>query len=321
MTLPSARVVIPTTAGAQRALQALEALGPEWRPLTTVVDNASADDTAGSIRQRYPEVTVMRMSRNLGFAAAINAALEDSDADVVVTLNDDVFCSASALERLVAAFEDSKVGMAGGVLVHIGTGSVDTAGLRCDRALNAVDVLKGEARSAVGQAGRDTHPVGPSAGFAGYRRTAFEAVGGFDAGFFAYYEDLDLALRLRAAGWTGVLVTDAHALHVGSATLGWKSRRKLEVVGRSRGRMLAKYGVLKDPRALPSLLLELGACAVLAVEQRSLVTFRARYQGYRDCTTRLAFPRADFIGLRDVLRTFIPRLARRRWPKQARGSA
>ena len=86
-------------------------------------------------------------------------------------------------------------------------------------------------------------PVGPCGGAAAYRLPAFQELGGFDETLFAYWEDVDLALRFREAGWRCVLAPDARALHKHGQTLGAASpaARRLEAFG--RGYVLAKYRV------------------------------------------------------------------------------
>jgi GT2 family glycosyltransferase len=85
--------------------------------------------------------------------------------------------------------------------------------------------------------------VGPCGGAAAYRTEAFREVGGFDDAFFAYWEDVDLALRLRLAGRRCVRATGARALHKHGQTVGAASprQRQLEAVG--RGYVLARYRV------------------------------------------------------------------------------
>ena len=94
--------------------------------------------------------------------------------------------------------------------------------------------------SALARAG---DPVGPCGGAAAYRLPAFRELGGFDETLFAYWEDVDLALRFREAGWRCVLAAGARALHKHGQTLGAASpaARRLEAFG--RGYVLAKYRV------------------------------------------------------------------------------
>ena len=81
---------------------------------------------------------------------------------------------------------------------------------------------------------------GASACVALYRRAMLDAIGGFDASFFAFGEDADVAWRARTAGWSCLYVPASVAYHHGSATAGEASPRKYFLVGRNRMRLLAK---------------------------------------------------------------------------------
>ncbi len=81
---------------------------------------------------------------------------------------------------------------------------------------------------------------GASACVALYRRAMLDAIGGFDASFFAFGEDADVAWRARTAGWSCLYVPASVAYHHGSATAGEASARKYFLVGRNRMRLLAK---------------------------------------------------------------------------------
>ena len=86
-------------------------------------------------------------------------------------------------------------------------------------------------------------PVGPCGGAAAYRLSTFQALGGFDEALFAYWEDVELALRFRGGVRRCVLAGDARALHEHGQTLGAASpaARRLEAFG--RGYVLARYRV------------------------------------------------------------------------------
>lgn len=301
---------MPTVCGRRVIERAIEMLGPTWRGRCTVIDNASADGTRDLLERRFPEVRRLPLARNIGFGAAVNAGAALSDAEALVVMNDDVLCPPTSLESLVAALDDPAMGMASGVLVSPASGRVDTAGIACDPALASHDLLQGE--SPDGCLGRVlSEPVGPTGGLAVYRRRSFQDAGGFDPGFFLYYEDVDLALRLRRAGWRSTIVLTARAEHVGSATLGWRSSRKAALVGRSRGRIIAKYGVLKRPRALPWILAEVLAAILLCLELRSTEPVAARWRGYRECRCREPYPKDELIGCRSLLASVHSRFARR----------
>jgi GT2 family glycosyltransferase len=284
-------VVIPTVAAGAPLLAALEALGPVWRAATVVVDNGAPVAAMADVRRRFPEPDVLATGANLGFAAAVNRGVARAPgADVVVVLNDDVVVPPAALESLVQALlGDEAAGSAAGVLLQAGSDRIDTAGVRCDAALGSRDVGRG---LTVADLGGAPAPLGPSGGLAAYRRDALTAAGGFDAGFFAYYEDVDLALRLQQAGWTCALATGAVGEHLGSATLGWRSAEKAVLVARSRGRIARKYGAHRRPRAWPALALELAAGAALSAELRSMAPLRARVAGFAAAATERPYPAA-----------------------------
>jgi len=96
----------------------------------------------------------------------------------------------------------------------------------------------------------DPRPLlaGPAGAAAAYRREAWRELGGLDEAIFAYSEDLDLALRLRAAGWTASVAPDAMGIHLGSATHGHRTAWQRRHAGYARGYLLRRYGCCADAR-------------------------------------------------------------------------
>ena len=161
---------------------------------------------------------LVELGGNLGFAAACNRGIAAGEAEIVVLLNNDVECSATFLEHLVAPFADERVGLVAGSLVRPGEHELDSVGITADCTLAGFARLQG--RPVADAAAAQPVLVGPSGGAAAYRRVAWEAAGGLDEKIFFYSEDLDLALRLRSAGWTTAAAPDAVGVHFGSATAG-----------------------------------------------------------------------------------------------------
>jgi N-acetylglucosaminyl-diphospho-decaprenol L-rhamnosyltransferase len=248
-------------------------------------------------------VNVVEMGSNIGFGAAVNRAVAASEAEFLVVLNDDVMPKHGFLQTLVAPLQAGAEVVAGVLIQDERRDRIETAGIEIDAGLGPYDYLHNEPVSRLDKP--VPPPLGPCGGAAAYLRAAFVAVGGFDEGFFAYGEDVDLAIRLRAAGARCALAREARAFHSGSATLGYQSLEKAKLVGFSRGYLIRKYGVLRRPRAairaIPS---ELVASLILAYRHRSLEPGLARVRGWKACDVALPPPRVDdvTVGFLDGLR-------------------
>jgi GT2 family glycosyltransferase len=308
---PRCVAVIPTRDAGDPLMAALDSMGPAWRAACVIADNGAPADAIRAITERFPEPAIVPLGSNVGFARAVARGIARGTADgkeFAVVLNDDLVIDPPSLEALVQALVgDPHAGSAAGVLLDGDSSSIDTAGVRCDAGLGSSDLGRG---LRVGELDPSAPPLGPSGGFAAYRLTALVEVGSFDEQFFAYYEDLDLALRLQAAGWRCSLALDAVGRHIGSATLGWRSVEKAVLVGRSRGRIARKYGVHRHPRAWPSLLLELVAGLVVSFELRSFAPLQARVAGFLAASTECRYP-AALVEPTAVSATIARRLSRR----------
>src|SRR4051812_48180456 len=94
-----------TAALLDRCLRAIPAAVAPLEAEVVVVDNASDDETASVVRA-YPGVVFVRNDENLGYARAMNQALADTDAPVLIALNPDTEPPPSSLARLVAVLHD-----------------------------------------------------------------------------------------------------------------------------------------------------------------------------------------------------------------------
>lgn len=274
-------VYIPNFNGSQVIGRALSSLREQSRPLDlVVVDNGSSDGSTALLRDEFPEVTVLELERNIGFGPALNHAVREHRADPLIFLNSDVECEPRFVEALLDAAAEGVQSVAGVLLQERAPGLIDSAGVVADRTLMGFDHLHGEPRAAAAGA---ADPLGPTGGAALYDRRAFEAVGGFDERIFLYYEDLDLALRMAAAGARCRLAPEAAALHAYSAGLGAASGAKYERTGWSRGYMLRRYGVMSRPRDAARVVATEGAiCAGQLLRDRTVAGLRGRLRGWRE---------------------------------------
>jgi GT2 family glycosyltransferase len=273
-------IYIPHFNGEARLSRTLESLRRQTRPAdVVVVDNGSTDDSVALVRQRFPEVALLELGRNHGFGPALNRAIEWHLADPVILLNNDVECEPRFVEALLEALGDDVDMVAGVLLQEAAPDRIDSAGVVADVTLMSFDHLHGEPAEAARTA---APPLGPTGGAALYRRAAFDAVGGFDDRIFLYYEDLDLALRLSAAGARCNLAPGARAIHAFSASLGPGSGEKYSNTGWGRGYMLRRYGVMSTPRrALRALACEATMCAGQLARDRTAKGIVGRLRGWR----------------------------------------
>jgi GT2 family glycosyltransferase len=303
-------VYIPHFNGFQRLERALHSLREQTRPLdVVVVDNGSSDGSAELLRERFPEVALVELGENLGFGPALNRAIGERPGDPIVLLNDDVECEPRFVEAMLDGAEGAET-VAGVLLQEAAPELIDSAGVVADRTLMGFDYLHGEPLAALASA---PPPLGPSGGAALYRLEAFRGAGGFDERIFLYYEDLDLALRLRAAGARCRLAGEARALHAYSATSGAASGDKYARTGWSRGYMLRRYGVMSKPRDAARVLIAEGAiCAGQLAIDHTAKGIGGRLRGWHD-GAELERREADESALLDItLREALAQRRRRR---------
>jgi GT2 family glycosyltransferase len=244
-----------------------------------VCDNGCDEGTAQRLSDGYPEVTVVRMERNMPYAVACNAAVAAGRGEIVVMMNNDVDARPDFLERLSAPFESRpRLGSVAALLLRPGERQIDSAGLAADRTLSAFPRLKGRAPSEVGT--ETLVLTGPDGAAAAFRRAAWEQVGGLDEAIFGYMDDFDLALRLRTAGWETTLAADAVAVHRGSATYGHRSSEQRRKAGFGRAYLLRRYGVLRSRVALRALLTEGIVLLGDLTLSRDIVAFAGRRAGW-----------------------------------------
>jgi GT2 family glycosyltransferase len=236
-------VVIPTHDTREltlRCVASLAAAAPAEPMQIIVVDDASADGTAEALAAAHPAVEVLRLSPAAGFTRAANHGLARARGDVLLLLNSDTEVEPGGFAILLGAFDrDPRLGAAGAML-HYPDGSPQWSGGETPGLLWLFGLASGlPPLLARLPRWRQVKPVGAPPGDVAWvtgaalalRRRAWETVGPFDEGFRFYAQDLDLCLRLRAAGWDVRLLPDWSVLHHHGATIG----RDPEVSGRRKG--------------------------------------------------------------------------------------
>jgi N-acetylglucosaminyl-diphospho-decaprenol L-rhamnosyltransferase len=194
----------------------------------TVVDNRSPDDPAHALDGQ--PVTLIRADRNGGFGSGCNLGARGGRAAWILFVNPDAVIGVAALQQLVAMGEsDTTIGLVGPRIVDP-DGTLDWTRRRFGRLRSSYAqafylhrVLPRATWTDEVERDPDVYEHdGPAEWLSGacmlVRRSAFEAVGGFDEGFFMYCEDMDLCRRLRYDGYEIRFAAHAVARHVGGTS-------------------------------------------------------------------------------------------------------
>lgn len=183
-----------------------------------VLDNNSTDGSADAIRSRYPQVQVVALEENLGYAGNNNAGIEIAlaqGADWVFVLNEDTVVDPGCLEKLVAAGgQEAKIGIVGPMVYHFDEPEViQSGGGVLGQYWEGCHLAKDE--QDVGQRSEIKRVEWVSGCAIMVRKEVIESVGMLDPRFFYYWEETEWCLRAGKAGWKIMHVPAAKLWHKG----------------------------------------------------------------------------------------------------------
>ncbi len=262
---PSLSVLIVAWNSREELGRTLPALLPELAEgdELIVVDNDSADDSAELAQRLVPGARVVRMGRNVGFAAGVNAGAAEARGELLVLLNPDAMPRPGFGEAIRRPWLQGRGWAAWQALVAEGDGAtINSAG----NPLHFTGLVwaggHGEPLASAPSAGEVTVLSGACLAIP---RATWEQAGGFPSRFFLYHEDVDLSLRLRLAG--GTLGIEPAAVVAHDYEFGASAGHKWRWLERNRLATLV--------RAFPAPLLLLLAPALIATELALLVAAAA----------------------------------------------
>jgi N-acetylglucosaminyl-diphospho-decaprenol L-rhamnosyltransferase len=198
----------------------------------TIVDNDSRPEQRQLLREDCPEGVRLDLGdENLGYGRAANRALCNGEGELVCISNADVLPEPGALAALAeVATNEPGAGMVGPVF----GGDTDRYHAALPRALTMLARIFAGSFGERPQSGPSPGAVvdvgQPSGACFVVRRDTWERVGGFDEGFFLWYEDVDLAKRLRDAGHRNLVVGSARVGHAGAEAFVQIDRRKQQAI-------------------------------------------------------------------------------------------
>jgi GT2 family glycosyltransferase len=249
----SVAVVIPSWNSLGLLPRCLDSLGEQAVEVELlVVDNGSVD---GSLQYLQEEgVPHLSLPHNVGFAAAMNLGASCVSAAAILALNADTALVPGCVRRLLDALEaDASLGGVQPRILQLDGGDATPADVTAARLYSAGQALLADGRAVEEGAGevqsapflREHEIFGVCGAACLLRRELFTDLGGYDESYVSFYEDVDLNMRARIAGWRFAYVPEAVVWHVGNAS--WQagfSRPNAEnarLVARNRLATQAKF--------------------------------------------------------------------------------
>jgi GT2 family glycosyltransferase len=183
-----------------------------------VLDNHSTDGSVEAIQEQFPQVEIVPIAENRGYAGNNNVGIDiavKKGADWVFVLNEDTILDPDCLGRLVeVGEEDARTGIVGPMVYHFDEPKyIQSAGGMLGPYWQSIHLAKDELDT--GQ-WKDVHPVEWISGCAiMVRRAAIEQAGMIDERFFYYWEETEWCLRIGKAGWKVLHIPAARLWHKG----------------------------------------------------------------------------------------------------------
>lgn len=219
---PLVSVIVPNWNGERHLPACLDSLCRQTydHREVIVVDNASSDGSVALVERGYPQVKILRLPVNRGFAGGANEGIRAARGEVIALLNNDAEADLNWLAELVAALSQyPEAGMAASkMLLYDRRDVINSAGDFYGP--DGVPGNRGVWQRDSGQYQQEEWVFGPCGGAAAYRRTLLDQVGLLDEAFFFSVEDVDLAWRAQLAGYRCIYVPRAVVYHKLSATGG-----------------------------------------------------------------------------------------------------
>lgn len=217
---PIASVIIPNWNGKHLLKVCLKSLrNQNYKDFEVIlVDNGSVDGSVGYVKRYFPEVKIIPLDKNYGFAKAVNEGIKASSGEYLVLINNDTEVDKNCLYYLVeAAKKNKEVGfVAAKMLNFYKRDTIDSAGDYIDVVGHANNVGLGEKDGVRFNKPGFVFLVTGGGGL--FKRQVFDKVGLFDEDYFAYFEDVDLCFRAQLQGFKGWYEPKAKIYHIHKAT-------------------------------------------------------------------------------------------------------
>lgn len=225
------------------SVRALLKTGALTETQVVLIDNGSGDGSAEALAQAFPHATLFALDRNTGFGPAANRGIQHAlaqQADAVLLLNSDAVIADNAITCMMQRLHDDPS-------VGVVSAKIFLQETQPSRLWKVGGVWQNHNVISLGEGELDhgqynTAPLDFVYGCAMLLRAdLLRQIGGFDEQFFLYYEDVDLCLRAKAAGYRSVIEPSAHVWHAGSYSTRGQSALKIRYEMTSRMQFFRKY--------------------------------------------------------------------------------
>lgn len=185
-----------------------------------IVDNGSTDKSVEYLDNNFPQVRIVKLSKNFGFAKAINEGVKATEGGYVVFLNNDTRVDKDWLKSLVQCADKHPevISVNSKLLNFYNKKIIDGVGILINEVGQAKSIGWQEEDS--GQYQKENYIFGATGGGALFRKKEFIKLGMFDEDFFMYSEEVDFAFRAQFAGFQSIFCPKALVFHIHKATAG-----------------------------------------------------------------------------------------------------
>ena len=210
-------IIIPNYNGGKAVVESIRSvLATDYtRKEIVVVDDCSRDNSPEEIVKEFTDIKLIRNNRNLGFAKSVNKGILNSSGDIIALLNMDTIVERNWLKGLVDVLEnDEKCGLVGSKIYYPGSKRIQHAGGRLLE--NGLAFHMGKNEEDKGQYDKVMEVDYLCGASIAFRRTLIEKLGGGLSEAYSpmYYEDTDLALKIKNSGYKVIYSPDSVLTHI-----------------------------------------------------------------------------------------------------------
>ncbi len=215
-----ASVIIPNWNGRKLLKDCLNSLAEQtFKEFKIIlVDNGSKDNSLEYVEKNFPQVKIIKLGKNFGFARAINEGVKTSNAEYVVFLNNDTKVDKNWLGNLIKCADSHPevISVNSKLLNFYDRKIIDGVGILINEVGQARSIGWQEKDS--GQYEKEQYIFGSTGGASLFRRKDFIEVGLFDEKYFMYCEEVDFSFRAQFRGYRSIFCPGAKVFHKHKAT-------------------------------------------------------------------------------------------------------